>query len=284
MPAQIRFRDVTLGYDRHPAVHHLDGEVARGALLAGFMNTIKNRADGLQAAGFLNKAGSSKGVSMAGFINVSGDAGTQVGGFMNIARDVRGIQAAGFMNMARKVKGVQLAGFLNIADSSDYPIGIVNIIRNGELSIGVSTDETLTTLVTFRSGSHKLYGILGAGYNDKDNDKNNNDHGGLYAWEAGMGAHFRINRNFRVNPELVTMGLTDFKHGGDYFRTSLRVLPALQFGRHFELFAGPTFNYIRSEKGRGAGLVTHYVWSEKENSGVLHGLYFGATGGINIIF
>jgi zinc/manganese transport system ATP-binding protein len=34
MSAQLRFRDVTLGYDRHPAVHHLDGEVASGALLA----------------------------------------------------------------------------------------------------------------------------------------------------------------------------------------------------------------------------------------------------------
>ncbi|SDI42431.1 MULTISPECIES: metal ABC transporter ATP-binding protein [Bradyrhizobium] len=34
MLAQIQFRDVTLGYDRHPAVHHLDGEVAQGALLA----------------------------------------------------------------------------------------------------------------------------------------------------------------------------------------------------------------------------------------------------------
>src|SRR4051794_24716463 len=32
--AQIQFRDVTLGYDRHPAVHHLNGEVATGALLA----------------------------------------------------------------------------------------------------------------------------------------------------------------------------------------------------------------------------------------------------------
>jgi zinc/manganese transport system ATP-binding protein len=31
---QIQFRDVTLGYDRHPAVHHLSGEVAAGALLA----------------------------------------------------------------------------------------------------------------------------------------------------------------------------------------------------------------------------------------------------------
>jgi zinc/manganese transport system ATP-binding protein len=34
MEAQLQFRDVTLGYDRHPAVHHLSGEVARGALLA----------------------------------------------------------------------------------------------------------------------------------------------------------------------------------------------------------------------------------------------------------
>jgi zinc/manganese transport system ATP-binding protein len=30
----IRFSDLTLGYDRHPAVHHLDGEVESGALLA----------------------------------------------------------------------------------------------------------------------------------------------------------------------------------------------------------------------------------------------------------
>jgi len=34
MAAQLQFRDVTLGYDRHPAVHHLDGEVGSGALLA----------------------------------------------------------------------------------------------------------------------------------------------------------------------------------------------------------------------------------------------------------
>jgi zinc/manganese transport system ATP-binding protein len=32
--AQLAFHDLTLGYDRHPAIHHLDGAVARGALLA----------------------------------------------------------------------------------------------------------------------------------------------------------------------------------------------------------------------------------------------------------
>lgn len=34
MNAQLRFHDLTLDYDRHPAVHHLDGEVASGALVA----------------------------------------------------------------------------------------------------------------------------------------------------------------------------------------------------------------------------------------------------------
>ena len=34
MAAQIKFQNVTLGYDRHPAVHHLNGEVAAGALVA----------------------------------------------------------------------------------------------------------------------------------------------------------------------------------------------------------------------------------------------------------
>ena len=34
MAAQLKFQNVTLGYDRHPAVHHLNGEVASGALVA----------------------------------------------------------------------------------------------------------------------------------------------------------------------------------------------------------------------------------------------------------
>ena len=34
MAALVTFRDVTLGYDRHPAVHHLNGAVEAGALLA----------------------------------------------------------------------------------------------------------------------------------------------------------------------------------------------------------------------------------------------------------
>lgn len=34
MSTAIRFDDLTLGYDRHPVIHHLDGAVARGSLTA----------------------------------------------------------------------------------------------------------------------------------------------------------------------------------------------------------------------------------------------------------
>jgi len=34
MTAALRFKNLTLGYDRHPAVHHLDGAIDTGALMA----------------------------------------------------------------------------------------------------------------------------------------------------------------------------------------------------------------------------------------------------------
>jgi zinc/manganese transport system ATP-binding protein len=34
MTPALQFRDLTLGYDRHPAVHHLDGAIRAGALVA----------------------------------------------------------------------------------------------------------------------------------------------------------------------------------------------------------------------------------------------------------
>ena len=65
MTAALQFRDLTLGYDRHPAVHHLDGAVASGALMAvvgpngagkstlfkGVVGVIKPLAGGIDLCG-----------------------------------------------------------------------------------------------------------------------------------------------------------------------------------------------------------------------------------------
>ena len=247
---------------------------AEGVQIAGFMNYIRNSSSGTLAAGFMNITSSMSGVSVAGFGNICrrNSSAVQVAGFMNKAANA-GTQVAGFINIAKKVRGVQIAGFINIADSSDYPIGIVNIVKNGEKAIGVSTDETLTTLLSFRSGGRKLYGIAGIGYNNKGSRQ-------LAAWEAGMGGHLITTDYFRLNVELVSIGLSDFKNG-EYFRSSLRVLPALRLGSRIELFAGPSFNYLYSHKGQGEELIAHYLWSDQTNKD-FHGLYFGWTGGLQV--
>ena len=65
MSAVLKFRDVTLGYERHPAVHHLSGSVEQGDLLAvvgpngagkstlfkGVMGTIKPLAGVIEFSG-----------------------------------------------------------------------------------------------------------------------------------------------------------------------------------------------------------------------------------------
>ncbi len=64
--AELRFHNLTLGYERHPAVHHLDGAVRTGALLAvvgpngagkstlfkGIVGTLKPLAGAIERNGF----------------------------------------------------------------------------------------------------------------------------------------------------------------------------------------------------------------------------------------
>lgn len=253
------------------------GKSASGAQLAGFVNHIRNEANGLTAAGFLNVIGTGNSTQLAGFGNLSlrggNGNGVQLAGFINTAGDVH-TQIAGFINVAKKVRGIQLSGFINIADSSEYPIGIVNIIKNGEKSLSVSIDETTTTLLSFRSGGRRLYGILGVGYNFKGTNP-------LYALEAGIGAHFPVSKNFLINTEAVHVNLSDFKKG-DYWKAGLRVYPAFKLGERFELFGGPTISFVRYTKDLGKDLTDHYLWSETNSSNEFHGIFIGAIAGLQV--
>jgi hypothetical protein len=114
--------------------------------------------------------------------------GAQLAGFINLAENVN-TQVAGFINVAGKVKGVQVASFINIADSSDFPIGLVNIVKNGYKGIGVTADESGTVLGAFRSGGRVLYGIVGTGYNFKSDKE-------FYVMEAGMGARLQWSKKY----------------------------------------------------------------------------------------
>lgn len=280
---------------------------AIGITAAGFANKVNHHTRGAQLAGFANISGSVKGAQLAGFCNVNRGymRGFQGAGFMNInGRNIRGTQLAGFMNTSRNVKGaqlagyiniadtvntqvsgfiniaktakVQLSGFINIADSCDYPIGIINIIKKGEKSIGISLDANRTNMATFRSGGRVLYGMAGIGYNFRKPDNT------LYALEAGLGAHFTVSKNVRFNIEASSTSFTDLTDE-IFITSSVRFLPALTFGKHLEIFAGPAVNSVQSDDFSGESISGKYIWSDK-SWGTFTGVYLSAYGGINYRF
>lgn len=247
----------------------------KGAQFAGFSNICTDSIDGCQMAGFCNVA-QQAGSQFAGFSNVSKQVkGLQAAGFINVAQDVKGTQVAGFINVAKKVKGAQIAGFINIADSCEYPIGIINIIRNGDKSMGISIEETGTSMLSLRSGSKKLYGILGIGYNFYQPKMQ-------YGMEAGIGARFPFNLLFRFNVEASVITLSDF-HNGAFMKSSFRFFPSMRIARNFEVFGGPTFSFTNTPSYLADRFDIPYVWS-RNNNGTFYGLNIGAIGGLQVHF
>lgn len=246
-----------------------------GFQAAGVTNISKGDVTGMQASGFLNKVNDIQGFQAAGYINIAKKVkGTQASGYLNIAHDVNGSQFSGFLNIAKKVKGVQIAGLINIADSSDYAIGIINIIKNGEKWIGLTTDDNLTTLVAFRSGGRKLYGIIGLGYNFQ-NEKH------VFARQFGLGAHLITRNKFRLNTEATILSLENFERG-KFAKLSIGVLPSLKLGSKLEIFGGPALNFINTNTLEGRKLISHYVWNDVNRNDRMNGIYIGYNAGIHL--
>ncbi len=227
----------------------------RGAQLGGFMNLSK-KVDGFQGAGFVNIADKVEGTQAAGFGNVAGDVkGVQLSGYFNKAGNVHS-QASGFLNIAKNVRGVQVSGFMNIADSCDFPIGFININKKGEMFLGATVDDYLTSMITFRSGGKYLYGIVGAGANFVYENP-------AYALEAGIGAHIPLAKHFRINLEMSSTSLSDFWNSVQV-NSSFRVMPAVKLGKRFEIFAGPAFHYTFSNDRAYFDSRTNYLWSRPQ--------------------
>ena len=242
-----------------------------GVQLAGVANIV-GRANGvLHAAGLLNMYDEANGVAIAGFANIGRKrGGVQIAGIFNKTGGTSVIQLSGFMNIAKKVKGFQL-GLVNVADSSDYAIGILNFIKNGEKSIAISTDETMFTQVNFRSGGRVLYSILGAGYKFGSTDIR-------YQLNLGIGAHLVDHQIFYFNTELTTSLMTDFKEN-HYQMDSFKALPGMKFNRHVRLFVGPSLNIASAGSGT-AMPATGWVIQTYHSDTDFSRLSIGFSGGL----
>ena len=231
-------------------------------MFGGLANVVVRSYRGFQFAGLFNTAG-----RMEGF---------RFGGLGNISGDLKGFQFGGLFNVARKVSGAQFAGLINIADSCDYPIALLNIIKNGEYGLGITYNEMGSTMLTLRSGGRVMYGILGVGYNHKDKDA------GL-STEGGFGAHINLLKWFRINNEIKAGTLNSFSDEPTFYG-NYALLPAFRLNRHLEIFGGLSVNYLQTDNTDNTKIFpAHSLW-KKFSESKLQQLYAGFQVGMQYIF
>ncbi len=241
-----------------------------GLQVAGFGN-VSRSSEGLQVAGFGNISSRNKGVQAAGFFNATSEMeGIQVAGFLNASRNVKGIQVAGFMNIAGRVDGLQAAGFINIADSSDYPIGIINIIGNGEMYVQTYTDEMQNYLLSFRSGSRTTYGFIGFGMNNHTGISNDIS----FSTEVGVGLQLHPAAVFRVRGELFYNQIVYQGFSDTAIRNGFRVLGDVNLGP-LHLFAGAGLSVVQITTAEFEHPWIMEEW--KNNRYLLPGIIAGAA-------
>jgi hypothetical protein len=252
-----------------------------GLQFAGLGNNVWD-VYGLQFAGLGNNVWDVYGLQFAGLCNISDDVyGLQFAGLGNISGNVDGLQFAGLFNKARYVSGAQFAGLVNIAKKSDYPVGIVNIIGDGDMGVGVGYNDLGSASLTFRSGGRVMYGIIGFGYNNKVEKS-----GDAVTVVAGYGAHVDINPWFRLNNELTFEAFNCFGNDKpDTFRTGYALLPAFRVAGNFELFGGPGINYLQTNSADMHNLFPkNSIWEKNRASGKKQQLYIGWQVGAQFIF
>lgn len=215
------------------------GNICEGVTIAGGMNITKRLHSGIQISGIGNVAGNIKGI--------------QISGIANLAKNVKGSQISSIINVGKKVNGVQLAMLVNIAEESQYPIGILNIIKNGRYAVGIQYDETGNVFTSLRTGSNRTYGIIGVGYNNKEISRK-------ISTMVGIGARIGL-KHIKINNELYiqNIGLSE----KSTIKVGYAVLPTVSLFKFLEFFAGVSVNYIYSNRQNSEKIFTkRYLWKD----------------------
>lgn len=212
-----------------------------GGQVAALFNFAGADVFGLQVASLANVARKEvRGVQVSSVFNYSPDVkGGQIG-VVNVAGEVSGLQI-GLVNVARNVKGPQI-GLLNVAEDSDAPIGLINLVENGQRHFDVWTSDSASVNVGVKLGGKYVYSVLAAGFNAA---------GKSQRWMAGLGigGHLPIGDRFFADTDLIHWSFNDgltFTYATNSI-TSLRLVGGFSVHRHFTLFAGPTLNLLVSD-------------------------------------
>jgi hypothetical protein len=238
-----------------------------GVQVAGAVNRVKGDINGLQISGVINSAAvkSADSLSLKGWngqvtggINLHGGErinmqasgvynqansvdGIQITGGINYVKGTtNGIQAAGLYNRTYKLRGIQF-GLINHADTIEngFPIGLINIIKNGYRKWEFTTDETFYINAAYKTGGRNLYSFLKVG-------------AGKYLNAAyGVGYTTNPNRKFSVNLDLSGSALfntdSDFDvFAGDIWRAQLGF--NFKVSNKMLITTGPSYSFCSPDK------------------------------------
>jgi hypothetical protein len=232
-----------------------------GVQVGGVANISLGSVNGAQIAGVYGQASNMEGVQVGGIMNLTKDtfSGVQVAGVLNYAKNVDGVQVAGVLNNANEaMAGVQISGvinrtkhlkgaqigLINFADTSEgYSIGLLNIVKKGYHKLSISSTDLNAINIGFKSGNHRLYGILMAGASINSNNKS-------FSAGYGFGTVFRLSNRFSFNPEAInSMVYTGDIENVDYV-TRLHLHARYTISRGLTIFAGPAISlgYINQKQ------------------------------------
>lgn len=218
------------------------GGPSRAVQAAGVFNIAEETLTGVQASGVFNiTRGFHSGVQLAGVVNYAGGVKGVQAAVLNIGGDVSGTQL-GVINIAHDVDGAQL-GLINIANDSDVSVGLVNVVRKGQLHLDAwtSTDESLGAAVRF--GSRHFYTLVwGASMRRDDLRRTSSDD--MFVG-LGLGGHITMGRLF-VDIDTMAGGSPSNwdkrDRSANLFRARLAV--GYQVAPHFAVFGGFTANTL----------------------------------------
>ena len=155
---------------------------------------------------------------------------------VNSARkEVDGVQVSGIVNYTKKLKGVQI-GVINIADTcSGFMFGLINIVKHGIHELTLSSNEMLPMVLTYRTGSRKMYNILEAGYDPGRNER-------VFSYGVGIGTQWNFSSRLAMNTEALVNSLL-VGHGRQLPQVLRLQMPLrLKLGKTISLSAGPAFS------------------------------------------
>jgi hypothetical protein len=233
-----------------------------GGALEGAQVSVVNLLNGSvlgNQSGVVNLASANISGAQVGVVNVAG------GG-------VDGVQV-GTTNIANgEVHGTQI-GVVNYADVSDYPVGVVSVVRHGRTSVDGWATEAGIGMVGARHGGRVIHNVYGVGYRAGTTDG--------WALALGLGARAEIAPKFHVDFETIAYWI---QRGKPFDQDAQIGSLGASFGYAltpvFGLFAAPTLNVLVTPDKELAGIAPGWSTTLVDDGSITIKAWPGATLGL----